>query len=253
MGHVYRLLAGICGLLVCWGAAHAGELPRPTVEYSADVAMHVQRGTAGQPLTATGKVYVAADRERRETRVMGRSSIVINRRDKGVSWVLMPAQSMYLENQTAAEKDDPYAAWQKAGVTLTKVGEETINGVTATKYRAEAHGNGGAKETGYIWLTKDNIPVRMATDALATEDGGRITVDYTHIQVGKQDPALFEVPSGYQKMAVPSPGMLMGRRAPGAHGSGAQPQGHPSPDEIRQLRERMQREMQERLKAPPGE
>ena len=40
MGHVYRLLAGICGLLVCWGAAHAGELPRPTVEYSADVAMH---------------------------------------------------------------------------------------------------------------------------------------------------------------------------------------------------------------------
>jgi hypothetical protein len=252
MGHVYRVLAGVCGLLVCWGVADAGELPRPAVDYSADVTMQMERGTEGQPLTVTGKVYVAADRERRETSVLGRTSIVITRRDKGLSWVLMPAQSMYMENQMAQDTDDPYAAWQREGVTLTKVGEETVNGVTATKFRAEAQGKGGATETGYIWLTRDHIPVRMATGASKEEGGDRITVDYTHIQLGKQDPGLFEIPAGYRKMAVPGAGMFMGRGTPGGPGSGAPSQGHPSPEQMRQLREQMQRQMQERLTEPPG-
>ena len=253
MGHVYRLRAGICGLCVCWDVAHAGELPRPTVDYSADVAMQVERGTEGQPLTVTGKIHVAADRERRETSVLGRTSVVITRRDKGVSWVLMPAQSLYMENEAAQERDDPYAAWQEAGVTLTRVGEETVNGVAAIKFRAEAHGEGGRTETGYLWLTKDNIPVRMATGAPVKEGGGRITVDYTHIQVGKQDPALFEIPADYRKMALPGAEIFMGHGVPGVGGSGAPSPGQPAPQELRRLGEQMQQQMQEGLRQAPAQ
>jgi hypothetical protein len=253
MGYLYRLLAGVCGVLVCCDMAVAGELPRPAVDYSADVAMQVERGPGGQPIAVTGRVFVAADRERRETSVLGRTSIVITRRDKGVTWLLMPAQSMYMENPAAGDTKDPYAAWREAGVTLTEVGEETVNGVATTKFRAEAHGKEGTMETGYLWLTQDNIPVRMATDAPQKEGGGRITIDYTHIKKGKQDPILFEIPAGYRKMAMPGAGMFMGQGMPGGLGSEAPSRGRPSPEEMRRLGEEMKQRMQERSRQVPAQ
>jgi hypothetical protein len=252
MGPVYRLLAALCGVLVCAGVVHGDALPRPVVDYSADVTMRLERGVEGQSLDVTGKVYVARDRERRETTVMGHTSVVISRRDKGVSWILMPAQSMYMENQAKGEDEDPYAAWQAAGVALTKLGRETVNGVATTKFRAEAHGKEGAMETGYIWLSKDNIPVRMVTDGADDEGSSRVTVDYTHIQVGKQDPALFEIPASYRNMTMPGVGMFMGPGQPRGPGSGAPAQGAPSAEEMRRLGEQMRQQMQERMRQVPG-
>lgn len=61
---------------------------------------------------------------------------------------------------------------------------------------------------GFMWMSKDNIMVKM--DAVAIDKGSknRFKSELTNIKIGKQDPALFEIPPGYQKMSMP--GMDMG-------------------------------------------
>jgi len=254
MGRGCRFWVGVWGLLLAGTPLVAAELPRPAVEYAADVVMQITRGAGGEPMTVTGKLYAAGDKDRRETTVMGRTSVVITHRDKQVSWILIPERSMYMEHRSAGRDDDPYAAWAAAGVTLTKVRKERINGVEATKYRAEVAAKDGHTDTGLLWLTQENIPVRM--EAQVAEGGSdRLRIDYTNIRVGKQDAALFEVPAGYHEMEVPQ---LGGRPSgPGQGGppgtEGAPPAGQPTAEQMRQIRERMQQEMQERLKQTPGD
>jgi outer membrane lipoprotein-sorting protein len=245
------LWVGIVGLL--WGGTTvvAGQLPRPVVDYSADVVMAMSHGSGGEPMTIAGKLYASGKKERRETTMMGRTSVIITRRDKKVSWILIPERKMYMEHQATAQEEDPYAAWEAAGVTLTKLGQETVNGVQATKYRADAAAKDGHTDTGLLWMTKENIPVRM--EAQVPEEGGQVTIDYTHIKIGTQDAALFEVPPGYQKMVMPQLGAMPGAPGRGAlPGHGSAPADRPTEEQMRQIREQMQRQMQEMMKQPPG-
>lgn len=249
----FLLCVEICGILLCGSLAGAGELPRPAVDYQADVVMQITQGAGGEAMTVTGKLYASGDKERRETTVMGRTSVVITHRDKQMSWVLIPERSMYMEHRSDGQDADPYAAWAKAGVTLTKLGKERINGVEATKYRADVAAQDGHTDTGLLWLTQENIPVRMEAE-IAEEGSDRLRIDYTNIKVGKQDAALFEIPAGYHKMEIPQLGRMpsaAGRGGPPGHG-GTPPAGQPTAEQMRQIREQMQQQMQERLKQTPG-
>jgi len=239
-GHGFWL--GMLGMLLVGTSASAAALPRPTVDYAADVAMQMTGHGAGHgPLEVKGKVYVAGEKRRRETTLMGRTNVVINRRDKKVSWILIPEQNGYTEQGTDGMNDDPYASWEKAGVTLTKLGQETVNGVAATKYRAEAQAKDGYMDTGLLWMTKENIPVRL--EAHIKGQDSQLVVNYTNIKTGKQDAALFEVPPSYHKMDMPKVGGM-----PSGAGHTASPAGKPSEEQTRQIREKMQ----ERLKQTPG-
>jgi len=253
MGRGRRFWIGVWALLVAGTPVVAGELPRPAVDYQADVVMQITHGAGGQPMTVTGKLYAAGDKERRETTVMGRTSVVITHRDRQVSWILIPERSTYMEHRSDGQDADPYAAWAKAGVSLTKLGNERINGVEATKYRASVAAKDGHTDTGLLWLTKENIPVRMEAQ-VAEEGSDRLTIDYTHIKVGKQDAALFEIPAGYHKMEIPQLGGMpsaAGRGGPPGQ-VGAPPAGQPTAEQMRQIREQMQQQMQEQLKPSPG-
>jgi len=244
-GHGFWL--GMLGMLLAGTAASAAVLPRPTVEYAADVVMQMTGHGAGHgPLEVKGKVYVAGEKERRETTLMGRTSVVINRRDKKVTWVLMPAQNGYTEHGPGGPNEDPYASWEKAGVTLTKLGQETVNGVAATKYRAEAKVKDGYMDTGLLWMTEENIPVRL--EAHMKGQDSQLVVNYTNIKTGKQDAALFEVPASYHKVDRPQ---VAGMPSSPAHA--ASPAGKPSEEQTRQIREKMQEMMQQAQKQSPGE
>jgi len=194
---------GMLGILLAGTSASAAVLPRPTVDYAADVAMQMTgHGTGHGPLEVKGKVYVAGDKQRRETTLMGRTNVVINRRDKKVAWVLIPERNGYTEQAMGGMNGDPYASWEQPGVTLTKLGQEKVNGVEATKYRAEADAKEGYMDTGFLWLTKENIPVRM--EAHVKGQDSQLVVNYTNIKTGEQDAALFEIPPSYHKMDLPS-------------------------------------------------
>lgn len=244
-GHVFW--SGMLGMLLAGTSASAAVLPRPTVDYAADVVMHMTgHGSGHGSMEVTGKVYVAGEKERRESTVMGHNSVVINRRDKKLTWVLKPEQKGYTEHGLGGPYEDPYASWEKAGVTLTELGQEKVNGVEATKYRAEAQAKEGHMDTGSLWMTKENIPVRL--EAHVKGQDSELVVDYTNIKTGKQDAALFEVPPSYHKMDMPRVGGM-----PSGPGHAGSPAGNLTEEQTRQIGEKMQEMMKQSQTQSPGE
>jgi hypothetical protein len=187
------------------GAAQAAKPTQPQVEYSADTSMETEE------VSMKGHVNYAPTRERREM-VMdgGDKMIMITRRDKKVAWTLMPADKMYMEmslDQASAQAKDDTSKYK---IEQTVVGPETLNGVNTTKSKIIMTGPKGEKMGGFMWVTKDNIVVKMDAIAIDKKDKLRFKTELTDLKVGKQDPKLFEVPAGYEKMGMPGIGALMG-------------------------------------------
>jgi len=95
------------------------------------------------------------------------------------------------------------------------VGQETVNGITTTKYTVEEDVPGG-RITGSLWLSRDGIP--MKCDGRFEPKGGKRSTIYwelRHVKIGHQDKALFDVPQGYAKLppvaAAPLLGMNLAR------------------------------------------
>lgn len=196
-----RLLSvvGLCWAALVCGAAAAGPLPVPTVEYSADRTMETDQGDF------SGKVVVAKDKERTEMQMQGMSSITINRRDKQVSWMLMPQQRMYMENDLGSAQQQQPPTGPPPDVTISEVGKETLDGIETTKYKlVMKDGEAG----GFMWFTKEGINMKMDLLQKQGRNKTRMTMTLTNLKIGPQDPALFEIPPGYNKM--PNMGKMFG-------------------------------------------
>lgn len=182
-------LLSLCAL-VCAGQAAAAALPAPSVEYSADRLVETESGSF------QGKVYSARDRERTETTMQGTQSVMILRRDRQLGWMLMPAQKMYQQVDFAQARQQSGAA-PESEVEITEVGTETVAGLAATKYKMMMKdGSAG----GFVWITPEGIAVKM--DMLSKSGGAksRVTMTLSNVQIGAQDPQMFEVPDGYEAM-----------------------------------------------------
>jgi hypothetical protein len=183
------------------GAAQAESPKPPQVEYSADTVIETAE------VAMKGRVHYTPTRERREM-VMGKGGekmLMIMRQDKKVAWTLMPSEKMYMESSIAqaSTKTDP----SEYKIEQTVIGPETINGVSTTKSKIIMTGPKGEKMGGFMWTTKENIVVKMDAIAVDKKEKHRYKTELTNLKIGKQDPALFEVPAGYQKMSIP--GMFM--------------------------------------------
>jgi hypothetical protein len=90
------------------------------------------------------------------------------------------------------------------------VGQETVNGITTTKYTVEEDVSGG-RITGSLWLSRDGIP--MKCDGKFEPKSGKSSTIYwelRHVKIGNQDKALFEVPQGYAKLPPEAAAPLLG-------------------------------------------
>src|SRR4030066_426058 len=110
----------------------------------------------------------------------GDKMLTITRHDKKVAWTLMPTEKMYMETNIAKTKSKDDLSGYK--IEQTVVGPETVNGVSTTK---------------------ENIVVKMDAIAIDKKQKHRFKSELTNLKVGKQDPKLFEVPAGYEKMSIP--------------------------------------------------
>jgi hypothetical protein len=66
---------------------------------------------------------------------------------------------------------------------------------------------------GSLWLTAEGIPMRC--DGSFTRTNGKISKihwELSHVLIGSQDPALFEVPPGYSKLPPEAAATLLGLR-----------------------------------------
>jgi Domain of unknown function (DUF4412) len=186
--------------------SQAASPSHPQVEYSAESSMETAE------ISMKGHVNYTPTRERREM-VMGSGGdkmIMITRQDKKVAWTLMPSEKMYMEMSLAQASSQAKDDMSKYKIEQTVVGPETVNGVDTIKNKIIMTGPKGEKMGGFMWVSKDNIVVKMDAIAIDKKDKMRFKTELTELKIAKQDPKLFEVPAGYEKMGMPNFGSMMG-------------------------------------------
>jgi hypothetical protein len=222
-------------------AAVAVEFPYPTVEFAADMTMRIKPANGEQPHLISGTLNSTRNSERREIENFGQKTIIIKRRDKNETWLLMPAVKSYQVTRGDKQRDDPERMIRSGELKLTKQGTEIVNGVSAVKYRVSSEGSQKGKFSGYTWLTLENIPVRFEGNA---RDGNRaydIRIDYHRIRIGRQDRQLFEIPPGYRRIPDNGPVILP-------------PQSEQMPKGVNEeILERYHKQMQEIMKQRPNQ
>ncbi len=182
-----RMLLMAAPLVVA--AAANGQQPAPpplAVEYAAEYRIE------SQGVVSAGRVYAAPGMERREMNGPSGPLVVIMRHDRRLMWTLMPPSRAYAE--TPAPPPAPPAP-------ATAIGEEVIEGIPTTKYQLPPD----ASAQRHVWLTADGIPIRI--EQTGSQGGRRIgvMVSLRNLRIGRQDPALFEVPAGYRKVVLAPP------------------------------------------------
>lgn len=169
--------------------SYAETLPSANAEYSAIRQIEMAQGS----LTQT--VHHSFGKERVESNMGGMAMVMIVRPDQKLAWQLMPMQKMYMEINMG--KAAEMTGKVPDEVTIERVGEETIDGLHTTKYKMLMKDKSAG---GFIWLSDEHIPVQM--DFLSKEGGqkNRVKMTLKQLQVGPQDPKLFELPPGLNKM-----------------------------------------------------
>lgn len=186
-----RLLCGaaaFCALLFGGTRANAQAVFQP---FSADQVPTVLKKTT------TGKVYATEKAMRIESEEKGKKSISIMRFDRKVMWVVMPEQKMYMEMGGFSTPD--IAAFQKgAKMQRESLGTEQVGSYHCDKYRVRATLE-GKEYVSLEWDAKElnGFPVKRV------DEKGHWSTEYQNVRLGAQDPSLFEIPSGYQKISIP--------------------------------------------------
>jgi len=188
------------------------------VEYSADYIMESAAGAV------RGHIYSAPGVERREDVMDGGATMVtIRRDDKKALWMLMPSERMYMEIKAGQPSAGPPRAPspEEYQTQMTTEGREEVAGVMTTKSKVIMTAADGSKMGGFWWTTDDGIVVKM--DVLSVDKGEKLRMkrELSNIQVGAQQPDLFEIPADYTTMQTGIGAGLLGQR--------------PSRDEVREV------------------
>jgi hypothetical protein len=98
------------------------------------------------------------------------------------------------------------------------VGQETVDGITTTKYTVEEDLPRG-HIAGTLWLSRDGILMRC--DGKFEPKNGKTSMihwELRHVKFGNQDEALFAVPQGYAKLTPEAAAPLLGMHLAGPPG-----------------------------------
>jgi outer membrane lipoprotein-sorting protein len=177
------------------------------VDFSADTVTKVGK------MNLTGKVYRQGKKIRQETAMGGVKQIAIVRPDKKVVWVIFPATKTYMEMPQTRDMDvsryTDFAALKKYGA-IKSLGRANVCGYVCDKTLFIA--NDKRLGTSTMWVSKElQWPLRVESKG----PHGLVVVDSKNIKTGPLSPALFEIPKGYKKQAMPNMPMMPRKNAPG--------------------------------------
>jgi hypothetical protein len=182
--------------------AAARMLGDPSVPFSADSTVSVG------DRSFHGKVFATPGSQRHEQSIGGIPQVVILHGSDAKGWLVLPQLASYVEFNFAP------AAFELAqpGLLSQPLGEETIDGHRTVKYRAEHTARDGTMVDGYIWLTREGIPMRL--DGMVTPArGGKPTpvrLELSHVREGAQPANLFALPKNLNKLPTGMLGGLLG-------------------------------------------
>ena len=196
---ISRLMLFIVSLFIIGlGIAVSGN----AAEFSADM---IQKSPMGN---TNGKVFVKGENLRQEMNMGGQNQIMIFQKEKGVVWILMPGQRMYMEMAAGGEQSMAPPTLEEMEKMGDKkyLGEEKVNGYKCKKFSYTS--NDPSVGTTTMWISKKlNFPIKTEMEG----SSGPMSMEYKNIQEKKLPESLFEIPAGYQKMSMPSmpniPGM----------------------------------------------
>lgn len=186
-----HIFTGLIGLLTCLSLT-AAPLPVAETDYKATRVIQSEAGQFSQTL------YHSKGKERVEMDMEGMQMVLIQRPDKQLAWQLMPMMKMY--SQISLSKGQEMSGQPPEDVQIELVGEESLDGQPTNKYKLLMKDKSGG---GFIWFNQQNIPVKMDFVSVEGKSKQRISMTLKDIETGTQDPDLFELPAGYNKM----PGM----------------------------------------------
>jgi hypothetical protein len=144
-------------------------------------------GLSGAPRQVT-KYYDPKGKLRTETESNKYKSATISRFDLGVTWITT-AKDHGTQEHIIPDKERPENL-----IVLEKeeIGQETVNGIPATKFRIKT--KSGTRETeGEYWFSKDGVVVKAKTKTeLRDGNVSEYNIEVTKLVVGEQPPELFE-------------------------------------------------------------
>jgi len=208
-----------------WLPAQAAPINRPQAEYSADATVENEEGTTKQ------KIFMTPSKERKEMLTgSGEGAVQIFRYDNKVMWMLMPSEHMYMEYPIGGgpSKGSDTSQWTYED---TAMGEEMLNGVKVTKFKTIATSTDGKKYGGFSWRTKEGINLKQDLLYKEGNEKKRMLTELSNLQVGTQDPKLFEIPDGFTKFDMG--GMMGGMMGGPGMGRPGHPTGRPDMSEGR--------------------
>lgn len=192
------MLFGVSLFIIGLGIAVSGN----AAEFSADM---IQKSPMGN---TNGKVFVKGENLRQEMNMGGQNQIMIFQKEKGVVWILMPGQRMYMEMAAGGEQSMAPPTLEEMEKMGDKkyLGEEKVNGYKCKKFSYTS--NDPSVGTTTMWISKKlNFPIKTEMEG----SSGPMSMEYKNIQEKKLPESLFKIPAGYQKMSMPSmpniPGM----------------------------------------------
>lgn len=155
-------------------------------EFSADMVITPK---GDEPMK--GKIFVKGDKMRQETVEEDETQIMIIRPDKKITWMITPEEKTYMEMPYQSE-DKTFEEWTAEKEKKAKfLGEETVSGMSCKKYEAVEDG-----EKTIFWIsTQFPFPIKV--------EDSEMTMEYQNIKAGPLEDSLFELPQGYEKMAMP--------------------------------------------------
>ncbi len=208
--YVFAFILSVVSALSVTGATQAGE-------FSANSKQSMP-GYNGSSVTTVGKIFIKGQIERNET-ASPIKQISIIRPDKGVTWILNPAQKTYIEMQVQpAESRKSLPDKMKHITNFKKAGTAKVAGYLCDKY---TYNDKKINISGAVYISpKLNYQLKADTQMF----GMNTTFELSNIKEGKQAESLFNIPKGYKKVKLkpfkmPGMGGKGMPKFPGADGS----------------------------------
>lgn len=198
---IARALTGLAALvLLAPQAAGAAEIPLPTASFSADMHVNVRDRKAVEV-----KLFSTPANLRYEFTVRGQRRIILIDRLKKQLFVLDPRGKRYLA-RPYTKRADLVAQMPPKNPTLEKIGTEKIGNITVVKYQVKGATHGGAPFNGHIWVTKENVIVRVRGFVRRRSRTVQALIELKNLRIGPVEPELFLVPKDYKLFRSKRPG-----------------------------------------------
>lgn len=176
-------------------SALAFEYSLPTKPYYAESVMTERQRTVNV------QVWYTPQKVKFQIGSGGRTMVMIGDKAAATMTMLLPDRKTYFQRPLPAGLFGPLGKTGPGkGMTFKKVGSETLLGVKTSKYKVVGKNAGGSAFDGHIWLTADNIIMRLDGKKTRGEIVSPIKMDTKVLKMGPVDAKAFAIPDGYKKM-----------------------------------------------------